>query len=137
MNSHDLVGYASSSKSTSIWDYDWHTNYVKSEPQLLQFPNHYLPVLESDKTSQMQTHTVESFTVGSASSLEDTNIQDYNFCYDNSPVGFSVEETNSKTSHWGCLEQEGLMDVWKCLEEKEDVTNVMQPLCYEAPQQTY
>ncbi|CAL5211201.1 unnamed protein product [Lathyrus oleraceus] len=152
MNSHDLVGSASSSKSTSIWDYDWHTNYMKSEPQLLQFPNNYLPVLESDKTSensQMQTHNVEPFIVGSAASLEDTNIKDYNFCYDNSPVGFSVEETNSKTSDWGCLEQEDLtnmwgsleqedfMNVWKCLEEEEDATNAIQPLCYEAPQQTY
>ncbi|KAL5071573.1 hypothetical protein RYX36_022460 [Vicia faba] len=131
-----FVGTASS-KSTSIWDYDWYHKYMKKEPQLLQLPNSSFPVLESDKTSQMnnsqQTHNVvEPFIVGSASSLAEKNTNIW--CDDNSFIDFPVEETDPKpleniANMSRCIEEEDLINVWRSFQE-EDVTNVMQqPSC--------
>ncbi|CAI8606020.1 unnamed protein product [Vicia faba] len=135
-NAGTFVGTASS-KSTSIWDYDWYHKYMKKEPQLLQLPNNSFPVLESDKTSQMnnsqQTHNVvEPFIVGSASSLTEKNTNIW--CDDNSFIDFPVEETDPKTleniaNMSRCIEEEDLINVWRSFQE-EDVTNVMQqPSC--------
>ncbi|CAK8575216.1 unnamed protein product [Lathyrus sativus] len=125
---------ANSSKSTSIWDYHWHI----TEPHSLLFPHSSLPVLESHNTNQntqMSSQQTEPIIVESTS-LEDTNIMDYNFYDDIGSIDFSVEETDSITlkdlaNMSRNVEEEDLMNAWRCFEEKEDFTNVMQPLCYE------
>ncbi|KAL5071576.1 hypothetical protein RYX36_022463 [Vicia faba] len=106
---------SSSSKSTSISDYDWYTKYMKTEPQFLPLPNNSLPVSDSDKTSQMSSQQTEPFVDVSDYNLEDdTNIDisDYNLCSENSPIDFSVEKTNCNTLEWGCLEED-LINVMK------------------------